>query len=242
MKTPHPLSLKALVPKLPTTEKALRALGPLDAKQILEELGDREAQVAALQTNLRFALGMLLLTIQDTRMFESHHLGGFKDWTAFLEKGFPELTNLRSSTAAEAMRLAKSKTLRALPPDERGKIPLTNAKQLVRLENGAPEAVTPEVVTKAQQERPRDFSRAIGAAQGVEVKVWVKDPAAAVAIERIMRQLATLSKEAAEGFAEFLETATLVGYAGNGADNRVHAILGHVQTSMVKELVYEAQG
>lgn len=215
-------------------EKGLGALTQDSADQMLRWLGFELKYLDARELGCMILFGRVLLEVQDRDLWR----GRWATWGAFLKDGVPAYLGRSGRTANDMMNLARSPALTSLPPAEVAKIAsVGNAKRVARLErSGAP--ITPAVIQMAQEQTTQEFHRKTGASVGTKVQVWIADPAAAAAMQRLVDTLAGASAPAIQGLVDLLTSDRLTGYAGAGAENRLDAILGAVVTSVQEDLDY----
>jgi len=214
---------------LPDWQAKLHRAAPDAVKGILREAGRFLQAVENAGTPARKALGHVLA---ETKQRKLHLEWGYDGWGAFMDD-MPALAFVATRTAYEAIEMAESEAIASLDPERLAALPLTNARTIVKVEKAqkaSGKKLDPGIVEQAVTLRPRDFRREVSAEEGATVRVWVPDKAAAGQIERILKVLAGASAEAAKAFADFIESADLVAYAGEGPDNRIDAILGYVAT------------
>jgi len=200
--------------------------------QLMGEVFQRvnEAELAA-----RLYLGRILLTVKNEQLWKGLNSD---TWQTFINERLPEAFGISTRLGYEAMEMAGSETLTALAPEQLGKIPISNAKALVRVEKseGKP---TAEVISNAQTMPPGEFRASVSVKTGALVQKWVKDPAVAPHIRRMLDVLAGLSEDAAQHFADLLESPDLIKRAGDGPDNRVDLILAAVAAEFQGEQAEE---
>jgi hypothetical protein len=201
------------------------------AERYLPSFGEAYQFLQSAELNFRMALGNFFIVFQAAGLHEHF---GHSTWTEFRSDGLPKF-NLSHGLVAQAMELAKSKTLQQLPPEERGMISVSNGSQLARHErvNGH---VKPEVIEMAKTLKTGEFIVATGGTVGAWVKVWVPDREAAPHILRAMEWLKKLSPSAAEAFANLLEMDDIHLLAGDGADNQADAIVAAMEIAMQNEI------
>lgn len=216
---------------LPDLQAAIEDASGETVKRVLWQAGRLLYAIERANTPARKILGHVLNEVKRRKL---HLEWGYPGWGDFLDD-MPKLAFVSRRVAEEAMEWANSELMGELEPAQLAALPLTNARMLVKAERAAKAAgasISPEVIEKATTMKPSEFRREMSAEEGMTVKVWVKDKAAGAEIERIMKVLAGLSRPAAKQFADFLESAVLAAYAGDGPDNKIDAVLGYLATSI----------
>jgi len=180
----------------------------------------------------RLALGHLLITIRDKRLYELM-LPPFQTWLEWLERdgGFESLTGLHHRTAHDAIYLAESKTLSALPSEEVEKFAsVSNARHIAKMErNGQP--VNGDQVKQAQTLKTKDFRRATGqSANGYQVKAWVEDPVAGAHLQAIVDILKRCTADALEQFRNRLAAIDVAG--APSPDNKLDWIMAAIDEGL----------
>ena len=195
------------------------------AQTMLKEIGATFRELARKELESRLELGRLLIAIQDRTLWKGMK-PAYSTWSDFLAEGFPKITGLRTSTAYDAMELAKSETLKEISPEERAEIPLSNARTLVRLERAAPKRRLPvETIRKARTMPNAEFRREVGVSRGYPVQVWVADKAVGRQVQRIAEILRNATEDAVRSFADFLGSDDIGKRTGDGIDNKIDLIL-----------------
>jgi hypothetical protein len=223
-----------------TWEKNMTKLDAKQAETMIQKLCAEMDRIEAREVQVRMVLGHVLLEIQTRELWKQiHGEGTYKTWTDFLELGFPKISGgLKDRSANDAMQLARSQTLAALPEPEREKISLSNARTIARMER-AGEKVTPEVVRQAQDMPHSQFRRATGAAEGFTVKLWVPDAGAGQALQAMLEVLRFATASAILAFMELFQGADLAKRAGDGADNKIDCILGTICNTVAADFRQE---
>jgi hypothetical protein len=150
---------------------------------IAQELQDLQSR----ELPYRIKLGHLLREIQDRHLWDAF-TPAYLSWGHFLEVGFEAFTGLAMRTAYDAIALAESHTLAALPPEKLARIPsVAIAKHIARMDR-MKIPVTPEVLAQATKRNGtvKEFTRAAGAGEGYVVKLWVADVAAGKAAQALL--------------------------------------------------------
>lgn len=206
-------------------------LTPVSAAHYLPSFGEAYQFLQSAELDFRMALGNFFIVFQAAGLHEHF---GYPTWTEFRTEGLPKF-KLSHGLVAQAMELAKSKTLQQLPPNERGLISVSNGSQLARLErvNGH---VKPEVVEMAKTLKTGEFIVATGGTVGAWVRAFVPDRQAAPHILRVMEWLKKLSPSAAEAFANLLEMDGIHLLAGDGADNQADAIVAAMEIALQNDI------
>jgi hypothetical protein len=192
-------------------------------RDYLTAFGQADKFLQAAEINMRVALGNLLLLIQDRGLYEGL---GCKTWTEFRKSGLAHF-GISEGTAGRAMFLASSKALQQLSPEDRGEISVSNGNFLARHEqiNGH---IKPDLIEKAKTMPTHQLAVAAGANIPVCVRVWVLENGAAPHVQRIAEFAKKLSADAAEAFADLLESDELALLSGDGHDNKVDCMKGAI--------------
>lgn len=231
MATTIRLASDAAMIEVPDWQAKLRNASADKVKDILRDAGRFLQAIENAGTPARKALGHVLV---ETRERKLHLEWGYDGWMGFMED-MPKLAFVSTRTSYEAIEMAESEAIGSLDTEKLAALPLTNARTIVKVEKAQKAAgrkLDPGVIEQAVALRPKDFRREVSAEEGATVRVWVADKAAAGEIERIVKVLAGATPQAAKAFADFLESAELVAYAGNGADSKIDAILGYLATAV----------
>jgi HNH endonuclease len=218
--------------ELKTIEFALGSLSQDSADTAMRILADEMRRITQRGIQCMMLLGQVLLEIQDRDLWR----GRWATWGAFLREGVPSYVGLSSRTAYDAMDLARSPVLAHLPAEQVNAIAsVGNAKRIARLERTG-EPVTTEIIQMAQNLPTQEFHRQTGATSGIKVQVWIQDPAAAAAMQRLVDALAGASAGALDSLVELLGSDKMIGYAGTNRDSRLDAIIGAMVTAVKEEL------
>lgn len=201
------------------------------ARRYLESFGKASEFITAVELNMRMALGNFFVIFQERSMYEKF---GYTTWTDFRKDGLKEF-GLSEGLVAAALSLAKSKTLQAMPPAERGQISVSNGIQIAKHErvNGH---VKPDVIEMAKTMPTGEFITATGGTTGGWVRAWVPDKEAAPHVARIVEFCKKLSASAADAFADLLESDEIKLLAGDGTDNDVDCLIAAMQIAIQNEI------
>jgi hypothetical protein len=209
------------------------------ARNGLTLMGEVFGRIAKAELAARMCCGRVLLTIKTEKLWKGF-VGDDDTWYDFVTEVLPDQFKISTRVAYEAMEFANSKTLTNLPQAELAQIPISNAKTLVRIEKaGTPK---PEVIEEAKTTPPRDFKAKHSVETGAMVSKYIKDPDAVPHWRRILDALGGLTPEAAERFANFLESDDLGQRAGDGPDNKIDCILGVIEIEWQNEEEAYASG
>jgi hypothetical protein len=215
-----------------TVQFALGSLTQDSADTAIRLLAEEMRRITARGIQCMLLLGQVLLEIQDRELWR----GRWAKWGDFLREGVPSYTGLSARTAYDAMDLARSPALNHLPADQVNAIAsVGNAKRVARLERTG-EPITTEIIEMSQTMQTEEFHRATGASRGTKVQVWLQDPAAAAAMQRLVDALAGAGALALDALTEVLTSDAMVGYAGGARENRIDAVIGAVVAATVQEL------
>lgn len=213
-------------------ENKLGSLTQDSADHLLHLLSGEIKYLASRGLRCMMLLGQVLLEIQDRELWR----GRWESWGDFLKTGMPTYAGLSGRTAYDAMLLARSPALNRLPLDQVEAITsVSNAKRIARLER-AGEPITSKVIEMSQTLRTEEFHRHTGATAGTKVQVWIQDPAAAQAMQRLVDLLAGATASAIAALVDLLGSDRLVGYAGASKDNRIDAAVGAVVAALTADL------